>query len=424
MTSLRSIVPSVVMTAVAAETADVADSTILSRNIVDLSQDLVEDADAMATSLGAVAVMTAASSDLLIRTTLVLENGKIVAKYIRDDVEENEPNHVWSTTKSWTSLLIGLLVDEGLLEIEDTLGDIFKDDDAWSQVLDGSVETRKAVTIEEMLTMTSGLVSLPSIEELAQMSSEKLAEFVKAVEDATEGAGGSSLSRSLADPEIGTKGEFAYLSTSQILSYVIKERTGMTPRELLKSKVMPALGIAEEEYNWLQNEDEVEYGYHGLELTALQMAKFGQLYLQGGKSKPSSALDKPQTTSRARNVTHEVISKSWIQDTFTPYARESTFFNLNYGYLFWGVTDKMYCALGAMGQDICIDQASGRVIVQQRDPDEENPLGGNLVMSLVASDPELSFTALPKGTTLDQESSCTRLTWAVPLVLFLPVLFL
>eukprot|EP00581_Thalassiosira_minuscula_P017802 CAMPEP_0183726676 /NCGR_PEP_ID=MMETSP0737-20130205/23911_1 /TAXON_ID=385413 /ORGANISM="Thalassiosira miniscula, Strain CCMP1093" /LENGTH=46 /DNA_ID= /DNA_START= /DNA_END= /DNA_ORIENTATION= len=46
MTSLRSIISFIVMTAVAAETADVACSTILSRNTVDLSQDLVEDADA------------------------------------------------------------------------------------------------------------------------------------------------------------------------------------------------------------------------------------------------------------------------------------------------------------------------------------------------------------------------------------------
>jgi len=53
----------------------------------------------------------------------------------------------------------------------------------------------------------------------------------------------------------------------------------------------------------------------------------------------------------------------------------------------------MYCTIGAFGQDSCFDTNNNRVIVQQRDLDESNPLGGNLIIPTVAADPSLSFAA-------------------------------
>jgi CubicO group peptidase (beta-lactamase class C family) len=38
------------------------------------------------------------------------------------------------------SFLFGTLVDDGLLSLDETLGDIFPDDDAWAGVTDGSTE--------------------------------------------------------------------------------------------------------------------------------------------------------------------------------------------------------------------------------------------------------------------------------------------
>jgi hypothetical protein len=213
-------------------------------------------------------------------------------------------------------------------------------------------------------------------------------------------AGGSSLSHSLAFPSIGAKGEFSYLGTSQILSYVIAKRAGMTPRQYLMKKVMPHLGIGESQYRWYQTNDGVEFAFHGLELTALQMAKFGQLYLQSGQSKPSEAVD---STSRTRTSGgHQVISKEWVDDSFKPYAKDETFFKLEYGYLFWKTAENTYCAFGAFGQDICIDRNTGRVTVQQRDPNPDLDLiTCNYIIGAVASDPELSFDAVPAPLDVD-----------------------
>jgi len=89
---------------------------------------------------------------------MVIENGTIVSSYVRDDVDPKEPADVYSVTKGWISFLFGTLVHDGKLSLDETLGDIFPDDDSWASVTDGSTDFRKGVTVEELLTMTSGLL--------------------------------------------------------------------------------------------------------------------------------------------------------------------------------------------------------------------------------------------------------------------------
>jgi len=350
---------------------DFADGTV---TIADLSQDFPEDAAAMASSPGSMAIHDIASNDPLIRAAVVLEKGIVVAKYIREDVDAETPFQVWSTTKSWISLLIGILVDHNLLSINETLGDIFANDSsAWDDVTEiETIAFRKAVTIEEMLTMSSGLVLPPN-------EYDELITVKETVEEVLKNGGGSSLSDTLAYPFIGDKGVFSYLAMSNILSYVVKERAGMTPRKYLAENVMVHLSIAESEYSWLQNSDGVEFSFHGLELTPLQMAKFGQLYLQGGQSGPT-----------INNEEHRVISQSWIDASFTQHSVDSEGSGFGYGYLFWDY-DPAYCALGLFGQDICIDRHLERVVVQQRDPNYDNALQGTFGIPHVALKETLSF---------------------------------
>jgi len=336
--------------------------------IIDLSQDIPQDKAAMTSSPGASAIQQAAAKDPLIRAAIVLEHGDIVASYHREDVDLNETTFmVHSTTKSWTSLIVGMMVEDGLLSLDETLGDIFPNDEAWADVTDGSTEFRKNVTVEEMLTMTSGLITTPN-------------NFWD------PSWGGSSLEDSLSYPEIGVKGEFSYLLVSNIPSYIIKERSGINPRQYLAERVMDKLGIGEDEYDWQQNDDGVEFGYHGLKLTPNQMAKFGQLYLQGGRIDPSND--------------ERLISQEWIDASFTQHATEDDF-GLPYGYLFWGTVGEAYCSLGLGGQDICVDRDLGRVVIQQRDLDygAMDDMQGleHLVVAPVALNGSNSFRAASDG---------------------------
>ena len=271
-----------------------------------------------------------------------------------------------------------MLVESDLLSLNETLGDIFTDSEAWGGVIDEeTIDFRKNVTIEDMLTMSSGLIDPPLPDEVMDPSFVMTDEMLEA--DFVGGqVGGANLTHSLGLPNIGTKGEFSYLAASNIMSYVIQTRSGLSPREYLSANVMQKLNIGEDEYGWEQNADGVELGYHGLELTPLQMAKFGQLYLQEGQYKEDNYL----------------VSKSWVEDSLTTHAVNPET-QSGYGYLFWNI-GPYSCAMGFLGQDICIDPDTERVVVQQRDADYENILAGNYIMTPIALDPSLSFDSSDK----------------------------
>lgn len=203
------------------------------------------------------------------------------------------------------------------------------------------------VTVEEILTMTSGLVNN--------------------AEDPTGDdscGGGCFLEDSLSIPDIGVKGEFSYLILSNIPSYIIQERTGMTPRQYLAERVMVKLGVGEDEYDWIQNSEfghgsGIETAFGFMFLTPMQLAKFGQLYLQGGRTNPSTD--------------ERVISQKWIDASFTKHVVGTDTEDVMgmgtfpYGYFFFNLYGSAWCAVGLHGQYICVDRDLDRVVIQQRD---------------------------------------------------------
>ncbi|KAL7449470.1 hypothetical protein ACHAWC_001528 [Mediolabrus comicus] len=314
-------------------------------------------------SEGAKAMEQAAIAEPRIRAAIVVENGKVVSSYYRKDITPSDASPIFSGTKSWASLLIGLLVDDGLLSVDQTLGEIFPDDVAWTDVTDGSEDFRKNVTIEELLTMTSGLLDPLADSLVTFLSGER------------EG-GGSSLSDSLAYPDIGEKGKFTYVGLSNILSYVIFKLTGMTPGELLAERVLPHLGIHVDDYVWSKNSDGLENAYTGMEVTPTMLVKFGQLYMQKGLAGPYEE--------------QRVVSQRWVEDSFTRHsplypssypvrgyleAAMPVFFaeqgepDAYYGFFFLGHPSKpnIFCSVGLGANDLCIDPDNKRLVLQQTD---------------------------------------------------------
>lgn len=132
----------------------------------------------------------------------------------------------------------------------------------------------------------------------------------------------------------------------------------------------------------------MEYAYHGLLLTAPQMAKFGQLYLQNGLAATDLQLV-------ARDWTEQSTTEKIQGQVLDPFNPGQVILKAGYGYLFWIYNDtslgNYYCAIGAYGQDICVHPELQRVSVQQRDGDAD-PFG-NLVTTAVAFDETISFLA-------------------------------
>lgn len=377
--------------------------------VVDLSIDLET---APLNTEGGEAITAAAAADPEIRRALVLEHGTIVADYVRDGVDPEEPFPIWAVTKSWMGLLSGMLIESNKLSLDNTLGDIFADvENAWSNATD--VDVRKAVAIRDMLTMSSGLI-----------------DSATGWGDAADGgdAGGVDLPGSLGFPDLGDKGSFSYLASSNILSYVIQERTGMSPREYAAENIFPALGISADSIDWHKNKGGMEYAYHGLTMTAHDMAKFGQMYLQEGLVAPGKYL----------------ISADWVAESTS--SKLKAFFvspdtgeiliETEYGYFFWIMDGNMfgnpamgefYCALGSGGQDICVSPSLDRVSIQQRDFIAD-PWGGSMFLLPTAFDPAISFEAedsFPADTSDTYRIvPNTRAIWPISLLLTLPFLSL
>jgi len=137
------------------------------------------------------------------------------------------------------------------------------------------------------------------------------------------------------------------------------------------------------------------------------MAKFGQLYLQGGMSAPDSPLISPEWAS---NSTSPLVEEAYIEDA----AGQG--FAGEYGYLIWLIdgsslgfpnAGKFYCAIGFGGQDICVHQELERVSVQQRDWEDGV---GNLATTAVAFDKTVSFDKAESGNMTTMTSGSTLLS--------------
>lgn len=81
-----------------------------------------------------------------------------------------------------------------------------------------------------------------------------------------------------------TNEEFEYLLGGNLLSYVIAERTCMTPSEFFELKVSPLLGITDADFDWQHNLDGMSYSWHGIFTTVPVLAKLGMLYRQHGRA--------------------------------------------------------------------------------------------------------------------------------------------
>lgn len=322
-----------------------------------------------------------------IRSAIVLENGQIVAEHYNDGnslsvaySNKRTRSDLYSVTKGWLSIIFGILVKEGLVDINETLEDIWpiaegdNREKIWSKVTQRNEIQR--TTIKSLLTMTSGFTHEYS--DIGESVSAQLSldngtaggiSLVSSLNDLTY-AGGDRTAEEWKKLEtckvptvplenastIGNSNplcrRWQYIPTNNILSYVIETRTGMSPKEYASQKLFKYLNIANPK--WHKNlgdinvlfSDQTEYSGHGLYLSARENVKLGQLMLQNGKPAPA---------------TPALVDEDWIaQASSVQVARNS---ESDYGY-FWRVVEEenIFYVPGILGQYIYVDRHKNRAI--------------------------------------------------------------
>ena len=275
---------------------------------------------------------------------VVQKNGNRLYENYFNGYAADQAIHVYSVTKSIVSGLIGIAIDKGQIKsVDQKVLDFFPD-----YAVQAGEKTIPEVTIKNLLTMTAPYkYQLEPYE--AFFASEN---WVAAALDLLGG-----------EEQIG---EFRYspIIGAHILSGILVKATGQPIIEFATKNLFSLLGINEMDNVVLRSEEEqlafyakekhtngwvvdplgINTASWGLTLTPVDMAKIGQLYLNGGLWEGK-----------------QIISKQWIDISTQEHIRWNS---LSYGYLWWIIDDKeqSYAALGDGGNVIYVNTKKKMVI--------------------------------------------------------------
>jgi CubicO group peptidase (beta-lactamase class C family) len=265
--------------------------------------------------------------DLDIDSVSVVRNGYIVLDaYIYGNHSDNNHN-IYSCTKSVMSALIGIAIDKGYIkDVNQPVLDFFP-----KHVAKNLDADKKAMTLENLLTMTTGLQCRDSY--LYKWSGIKLmrrsADWVQFMIDL---------------PIVEAPGaRFEYCNgASFLLSAILQEQTGMAALNFAEKHLFVPLGISD--VTWPSNIQGITIGYGELYLRPQDMTKIGYLYLNDGLWDG-----------------RQIISSQWVKAS----TRKHTAATLlpGYGYQWWIVSPGIYTAVGYYGQFIIVVPEKNMVAV-------------------------------------------------------------
>jgi CubicO group peptidase (beta-lactamase class C family) len=206
-----------------------------------------------------------------------------------------------SVTKSFTSALVGIAMDQGFIQgVDEKVFGFFPE---YSHLND---ERKDKITLEHLLTMTSGLewneLELP----LSNTRNDLIQLFI--VSDPIE----YILAKPVVD-EPGTKWYYNGGGTN-LLGEVIRETTGLRMDDFAEEYLFAPLGITD--YEWDHINPDVIHASGNLKLRPRDMAKFGYLFLNGGTWKGE-----------------RIVSEEWIRESTK--GRASPLWADGYGYQWW-----------------------------------------------------------------------------------------
>jgi CubicO group peptidase (beta-lactamase class C family) len=226
-----------------------------------------------------------------IRSVLVVRHGYLVYEHYWQGMTASDGDNTYSVTKSVVSALVGIALGEGKLKgLDQPIGVLL------ARHLPHDADPRLArVTLEQLLTMTSGLAG----DDRSLGGDPRVSERQGASRDWVR----HILGRRLATNP-GTS--FAYSSaTSQLLSAIVADATGHSTLAFARARLFRPLGIASAKapqpvfvahpspaalkayerapVAWPTDPQGYQLGFSGLRLPSRDLAKLGYLYLNGGR---------------------------------------------------------------------------------------------------------------------------------------------
>ena len=201
-----------------------------------------------------------------LESLLVIRHGTIVAEAYYAPFRAGVKHRINSATKSVIGTLIAIALKDGLLDSPDhPVVDFFSD-----RTIANLDDNKKAITIQNLLDMTSGL-------DWTEPLGEGLPQSMIAMERSAD------WEQFVLDRPIATKPGAAFNYDSgnpQLLSAILTRLTGQSALDYARKRLFEPLGISD--VFWRSDPRGVSIGGYGLFLQPRDMAKFGYLYLRNG----------------------------------------------------------------------------------------------------------------------------------------------
>lgn len=231
-----------------------------------------------------------------LRSLLISHRGTLLLERYFNGAEASDIANVKSVSKSLMSALIGLAIEHGHIEGVHTPIRAYLD----TPSLTGTDNPKADITIEDLLTMQSGLETTSNRNYGAWVLSSDWIEFA------------------LDQPIVVPPGTRMIYSTgnTHLLSAILTEASGMSTLEFARRYLSAPLGFRLA--SWPQDPNGIYFGGNDMELTPRQMLRIGEMYLQGGRANG-----------------RQVLPAAWIEASFQPHTESTREEGRFYGYGWW-----------------------------------------------------------------------------------------
>lgn len=258
----------------------------------------------------------------LVRGFVIRRHGKVVAEGTWRPFDTlNKPHALYSHSKSFTSSAIGLLVDDGKLDLDERVVAIFPE-----YAPENPSDDLKSMRVRDLLTMNTGMPKDQQLARSVGASENWIKAFLAKKIEWSPGTG------------------FKYDSdATYVLSAIVERRAGKPLMDFLDERMFSKIGI-ENKMSDL-SPDGIACGGWGMHMTTREISRFGQLLLDKG------------VWNGSRILTEDWIALATTRHTWSGWIKigrkevgAGTDWEQGYGFQFWRCHKGAYRADGANGQ--------------------------------------------------------------------------
>jgi CubicO group peptidase (beta-lactamase class C family) len=230
-----------------------------------------------------------------LQSVLVSVDGRLVEEHYFNGARPGHAANLKSASKSVLSALVGIALDRGYLSsVRDSIAKYFPE-----HLTGTDSAQKKTITIEDLLTMRSGLEGTSNVNYGRWVQSSNWVRHV--------------LTRPLVD-EPGSRMIYS-TGNSHLLSALLTKATRMSTFEFARRHLAEPLG--EPIPPWTRDPQGIYLGGNEMHWTPRGMLAFGELFL-----------------NRGRRSGRQIVSEAWVAESLRPRTR-SSWSGREYGYGWW-----------------------------------------------------------------------------------------